>query len=297
MKRNFIFGVFVLILLSIVIVNAAVLKDSETVRVSNCIRSCTEYKKLDQKQCSSDYITDLKNCNSDYKICLKQTKNLKKCLTVFNDCKKISNVDKKYCEKNSTDGFFDCKDKCLNPQFKCVEEGNGIPVILTPPKCCEGLTLIPPREEFLVGISGICTAKCGNGICDISESAYNCPSDCNNSLDNFCGVCGFDCTTNKTAICPMTIGVDVSFAPVNFECKIINGICSKIIKENNNCETDSDCGKFFSNCGCNNYCKNKNYIPVMDCARYCTIDDINKSISASSCKCENNKCMGVFGNA
>ena len=61
----------------------------------------------------------------------------------------------------------------------CVGEGGTIPVIPNPPECCEGLDLIPPKEPGIVGIMGICTAKCGNGICDRdTESNYNCPSDC-----------------------------------------------------------------------------------------------------------------------
>lgn len=287
MKRNVIFGIFVLMLLSVVIVNAAV--NSETSRVSNCIRGCTEYKKIDQKQCTIDYLSGLSNCTFNYKICLKQTKNLKNCLKTFNDCKKISNVNKKVCEKNFIDSFFDCKDKCLNPQFKCVEEGEAIPVIFNPPSCCKNLTLIPPREEYLVGISGICTAKCGNGVCDISESNYNCAKDCNENISpETCSVCGMECTTNPNQICPMT--AMPNFIAVGFECRIVNGNCIKVVKEENYCNSDADCAIFFSNCGCNNYCKNTNYIPVVDCGRYCTIGEMNKSID--SCKCENNKCMG-----
>jgi hypothetical protein len=69
------------------------------------------------------------------------------------------------------------KDLC--PTENCVKEGDSIPVIPNAPYCCEGLTHILPKEEFIVGISGICTAKCGNGICDeLTESSYNCAQDC-----------------------------------------------------------------------------------------------------------------------
>ncbi|GEM_PF-3143531 len=65
----------------------------------------------------------------------------------------------------------------LTPE--CKGEGETIPVIANPPECCEGLTLIPPKEEGIIGISGICTAKCGDGTCDPeTETAYNCPDDC-----------------------------------------------------------------------------------------------------------------------
>lgn len=70
----------------------------------------------------------------------------------------------------------------LNVTAQCTGEGESIPVIASPPSCCSGLTLIPPRQEHIIGSEGICTARCGNGICDSeSETAYNCPRDCNNS--------------------------------------------------------------------------------------------------------------------
>ncbi len=65
------------------------------------------------------------------------------------------------------------------PEANCKTEGETIPVIANPPSCCAGLALIQPKQEDLLGISGICTAKCGNGTCDAeTESAYNCPQDC-----------------------------------------------------------------------------------------------------------------------
>ncbi len=45
-------------------------------------------------------------------------------------------------------------------------------------ECCAGQTRIDNKEEGLLG-AAICTAKCGNGICDSDlESSYNCPIDC-----------------------------------------------------------------------------------------------------------------------
>lgn len=61
---------------------------------------------------------------------------------------------------------------------ECVGEGQTIPVIASPPECCEGLTLIPPMDNQTLGIMGYCTANCGNGTCDAIESTLNCPSDC-----------------------------------------------------------------------------------------------------------------------
>lgn len=61
----------------------------------------------------------------------------------------------------------------------CKGEGEGIPVIPNPPECCEGLDLIPPKAPDINGITGICTANCGDGVCDSeTESEYNCPEDC-----------------------------------------------------------------------------------------------------------------------
>jgi len=62
--------------------------------------------------------------------------------------------------------------------LECVTEGESIPVIAEPLECCEGLTLIPPTEEGIVGISGYCTALCGDGECGEIETAYNCSADC-----------------------------------------------------------------------------------------------------------------------
>ena len=64
------------------------------------------------------------------------------------------------------------------PAAQCAGESQPIPVIASPPECCAGLTLILPKEEAVLGISGYCTAKCGNGSCDEIESSYNCPEDC-----------------------------------------------------------------------------------------------------------------------
>ena len=66
--------------------------------------------------------------------------------------------------------------KVIGDGKECVKEGKSIPVM---PECCEGLKLIKPKSEDIVGISGICTAKCGDGVCDTeTESEYNCPEDC-----------------------------------------------------------------------------------------------------------------------
>jgi hypothetical protein len=71
------------------------------------------------------------------------------------------------------------KCNCPTDCLECVGEGETIPVVAELPECCPGLELIPPKEENWLGISGYCTALCGNGACDeATESSYNCPEDC-----------------------------------------------------------------------------------------------------------------------
>ena len=77
---------------------------------------------------------------------------------------------------------YNCPADCNSTASSCKNEGESIPVIPNPPSCCSGLTLIPPAKEHVLGSAGICTAKCGNGVCDDeTETSYNCPQDCNNS--------------------------------------------------------------------------------------------------------------------
>lgn len=61
----------------------------------------------------------------------------------------------------------------------CIGEGQSIPVVETQHFCCEGLRQIKPKIEGILGSAGICTANCGNEICNSEvESEYNCPEDC-----------------------------------------------------------------------------------------------------------------------
>jgi len=96
------------------------------------------------------------------------------------------------------DGF------CRKPgeELPCRKEGETIPVIASPPECCEGLELIPPKEENILGVMGYCTAKCGNGACDqATESAYNCPQDC--QVQETCGDGICQDTTCAAIGCPI----------------------------------------------------------------------------------------------
>ena len=59
----------------------------------------------------------------------------------------------------------------------------------------------------------------------------------------------------------------------------------------NSCNRDSDCKVKFSACSCSNICILKSQDSNIDCARACLIEESNTTIT--SCKCENNKCVGV----
>ncbi len=92
-----------------------------------------------------------------------------------------SNCGNGKCE--SWENKCNCKEDC-EIVIECKKEGESIPVIPNPPECCEGLTLIPPISSNIVGISGYCTAKCGDGTCNTQiESSYNCPEDCKTTIE------------------------------------------------------------------------------------------------------------------
>ena len=62
---------------------------------------------------------------------------------------------------------------------ECIGEGQTVPSVPNAPQCCAGLELIGRKESSVLGIDGICTAKCGNDVCDAdTESPKNCPADC-----------------------------------------------------------------------------------------------------------------------
>jgi hypothetical protein len=87
------------------------------------------------------------------------------------------------CPNGCSDGA--CINQTIEPA--CASEGVSVPVVANPNVCCPGLSLIPAHQGA-VGISGYCTAKCGDGVCDSPvEDDYNCPKDCS--------------STNNTSMC------------------------------------------------------------------------------------------------
>jgi hypothetical protein len=79
---------------------------------------------------------------------------------------------------------------------------------------------LKPRWANIGSISFVCTAKCGNGVCDTNiESNYNCPQDCEESEK--CGKCANHCEKLPSVS-------DCQPTTENFECIYINGRCEKI---------------------------------------------------------------------
>jgi eight-cysteine-cluster-containing protein len=153
-------------------------------------------------------------------------------------------TDAKVCPDGSTVGrnpALNCEfDPC--PAVECKGEGETIPVIAEPPECCEGLELIPPKEEMVVGISGYCTALCGDGTCDEIETSYNCPVDCIQcrGQSHECSIENIPCCQGLSAI-PLAVIEDG-------ECKVAlcgtvclpcgNGVCDE---GEYSCNCSDDC--------------------------------------------------------
>ena len=107
---------------------------------------------------------------------------------------------------------------CVNESLSssCVGEGDSVPVIVNPPECCDGLTLVPPTEPIL-GSAGSCELvetncvdKCGDGNCDevvcqgegcyCAETSDSCAVDCSVPIlseeGEFCGgIAGIQCAS------------------------------------------------------------------------------------------------------
>ena len=139
--------------------------------------------------CGSDYCSDFGNnyCNGDDVYHLRTCYD-KSCSNAI--CFTNQSNDEELVQ-NCTNG---CSEGACIGQTQCVSEGGTIPVVVNPPVCCSGLSLIPPKSSDIFGIAGICTSKCGNNVCDsATETSYNCPHDCKISCssNSDCGTTGF----------------------------------------------------------------------------------------------------------
>src|SRR3989338_1743718 len=114
---------------------------------------------------------------------------------------------------------------CSNGQCisACAEEGQFVPVVQNPPSCCSGLTKINPKAPTL-GISGICTSKCGNGQCEsATETSYNCPADCG-AMALSCTPKTTQCDQTETPIYTFSDSVEGHIAATGYS----NSMCCKI---------------------------------------------------------------------
>jgi len=101
------------------------------------------------------------------------------------------------CSENTDcEEDFKCEDNECVP-VGCVGEGEYTPGTISPEyyfhmayECCEGLevlmwdTSVEGCEEPMIGGGHLCTAKCGNGVCDEGEQKCTCPEDCNDAKDD-----------------------------------------------------------------------------------------------------------------
>lgn len=101
------------------------------------------------------------------------------------------------------------------------------------PECCPGLEMLNPGEGFNDVYFGICTAKCGNGVCDNeTENNYNCGDDCPRPLAT-CSESGGECMPEGCSGILFELGLPVSDCPG--ECCVC---CKAIIPE---CVPDQCC--------------------------------------------------------
>lgn len=157
--------------------------DPETESVYNCPQDCED---------QSDFIDD--DFDSD-QICYSEGTYIPLIPDSANCCSGLDLIDPKdpsftqvegLCTSlcgngvcnSATESLNNCPQDCLNVQ-DCYGEGTLVPNVEGVPQCCAGLELIPPQNDDNSIVSGICTSKCGNGVCNpLLESNYNCPIDC-----------------------------------------------------------------------------------------------------------------------
>jgi hypothetical protein len=219
--------------------------------LSKNIRDCNKNYTSCKKNIQAARDSCIKDVNNDSKVCKKQCEllKIKPCPTNHNPVCGADNITyNNDCELQKANITKDCKGKCpCIVEKECIKEGGSIPIISKAPKCCDGLKLIKPMEKEILGISGICTAKCGNGICEnVTETNYNCPRDCP-IVKNYCKpsdrrknnacptiyspVCGwfnssteclvYPCAANYSNSCTACINPIVSYWTIG-ECPIVN---------------------------------------------------------------------------
>lgn len=122
------------------------------------------------------------------------------CYTLFNICGNNKTESGEECDDGNQIDGDGCSQSCKI--IRCISEGQSIP-LNSNSSCCLGLSMIGPKEgriftegkidyaddktpietttttTFTSNISGICTSKCGNGVCDNeTETSFNCKYDC-----------------------------------------------------------------------------------------------------------------------
>lgn len=124
---------------------------------------------------NSDYSYDDKSCDFD---CTNDIEGGGECFALPNICGNNKTESGEECDDGNQIDNDGCSQSCkIEANIICVSEGQTIPTGSNR-SCCLGLALIGPKEKTMT-ISGICTSKCGNDVCDTgTESALNCKSDC-----------------------------------------------------------------------------------------------------------------------
>lgn len=155
-----------------------------------------------------------------------------------------------------TESSENCPEDCEENVVGCKAEGEAVIVEPDAEQCCDGLEMIQPKDADTDGIQGICTAKCGNGVCDeATETNYNCAEDCPTQNGNG-GGSSADCygegeyvpsdwTTGQDIMdccegLEMILTKDLSIEPNLGICtaKCGNGICDTETESQYNCFED-----------------------------------------------------------
>lgn len=144
---------------------------------------------------------------------------------------------------DSRENTCNCPQDC-NP---CKKEGETVPLVPNPPQCCKGFKLLRPKNFPFVSVIGVCSAKCGNSVCDKdTESEYNCPQDCRPCKKEGESVLPSPgspkCCQGLTMIKSKEYTWSGSFGICTSKCG--NGVCDKDTESVFNCPADcSQCKK------------------------------------------------------